>query len=173
MKFLREISLPRLKQPDIKNPKIRSKLTKGMGHNSYGEPAWPNDLLYLFPVCILGTISSCLGLAVIEPSRLREIADCFSTPIVILPEWYFYPVFNIIRLVPNKLVGVLSLLCLLLGFFVIPFFEAGNLFQNPLRRPLASVIFVFGTLVALVLGIGATQSLTESLDLGLVIGSPL
>ena len=107
-----------LKQPDIKNPKIRSKLTKGMGHNSYGEPAWPNDLLYLFPVCILGTIFSCLGLAVIKPLGLREIANCFSTPIEILPEWYFYPIFNIIRLVPNKSVGVLSLLGLLLGFLI-------------------------------------------------------
>ena len=26
---------------------LRSKLAKGMGHNSYGEIAWPNDLLYL------------------------------------------------------------------------------------------------------------------------------
>ena len=107
-----------LKQPDIKNPKIRSKLTKGMGHNSYGEPAWSNDLLYLFPVCILGTIFSCLGLAVIKPLGLREIANCFSTPIEILPEWYFYPIFNIIRFVPNKSVGVLSLIGLLLGFLI-------------------------------------------------------
>ena len=29
-------------------------LAKGMGHNYYGEPAWPNDLLYMFPVCIVG-----------------------------------------------------------------------------------------------------------------------
>ncbi|KAL5644277.1 hypothetical protein ACJX0J_002122, partial [Zea mays] len=34
-----------------------AKLAKGMGHNYYGEPAWPNDLLYIFPVVILGTIA--------------------------------------------------------------------------------------------------------------------
>jgi len=28
-----------------------------MGHNMYGEPAWPNDLLYTFPVVILAVIS--------------------------------------------------------------------------------------------------------------------
>ena len=33
-----------------------------MGHNYYGEPAWPNDLLYMFPVCILGVLlSSCIA----------------------------------------------------------------------------------------------------------------
>ncbi|KAL5642832.1 hypothetical protein ACJX0J_005248 [Zea mays] len=36
---------------------IKAKLAKGMGHNYYGEPAWPNDLLYIFPVVILGTIA--------------------------------------------------------------------------------------------------------------------
>jgi cytochrome b6-f complex subunit 4 len=50
-----------LKKPDLSDPKLRAKLAKGMGHNYYGEPAWPNDLLYIFPVCILGTISCCIG----------------------------------------------------------------------------------------------------------------
>ena len=39
-----------LKKPDLSDPKLRAKLAKGMGHNYYGEPAWPNDLLYIFPV---------------------------------------------------------------------------------------------------------------------------
>ena len=42
-----------LKKPDLSDPKLRAKLAKGMGHNYYGEPAWPNDLLYIFPVVIL------------------------------------------------------------------------------------------------------------------------
>ena len=46
-----------LKKPDLSDPKMRAKLAKGMGHNYYGEPAWPNDLLYIFPVVILGTIA--------------------------------------------------------------------------------------------------------------------
>ena len=32
-----------LKKPDLSDPKLRAKLAKGMGHNYYGEPAWPND----------------------------------------------------------------------------------------------------------------------------------
>ena len=45
-----------IKKPDLTDPKLRAKLAKGMGHNYYGEPAWPNDLLYIFPVVILGTL---------------------------------------------------------------------------------------------------------------------
>ena len=69
-----------LKKPDLSDPKLRAKLAKGMGHNYYGEPAWPNDLLYIFPVCILGTISCCIGLGVLEPTPLGEKADPFATP---------------------------------------------------------------------------------------------
>jgi cytochrome b6-f complex subunit 4 len=49
------------KKPDLSDPVLRAKLAKGMGHNYYGEPAWPNDLLYIFPVVILGTIALCTG----------------------------------------------------------------------------------------------------------------
>ena len=46
-----------IKKPDLSDPKLRAKLAKGMGHNYYGEPAWPNDLLYIFPVVIFGTFA--------------------------------------------------------------------------------------------------------------------
>jgi len=36
-----------IKKPDLTDPKLRAKLAKGMGHNYYGEPAWPNDY-YMF-----------------------------------------------------------------------------------------------------------------------------
>ncbi|XP_050229554.1 cytochrome b6-f complex subunit 4-like [Mercurialis annua] len=99
--------IPITKKPDLNDPVLRAKLAKGMGHNYYGEPAWPNDLLYIFPVVILGTIACNVGLAVLEPSMIGEPADPFATPLEILPEWYFFPVFQILRTVPNKLLGVL------------------------------------------------------------------
>uniref|UniRef100_R7W9G9 Cytochrome b n=1 Tax=Aegilops tauschii TaxID=37682 RepID=R7W9G9_AEGTA len=39
--------------------------------------------------------STCL--AVLEPSMIGEPADPFATPLEILPEWYFFPVFQILR----------------------------------------------------------------------------
>jgi len=46
-----------MKKPDLSDPILLEKLAKGEGHNYYGEPAWPNDLLYTFPVVILGTLA--------------------------------------------------------------------------------------------------------------------
>ncbi|XGV96414.1 MAG: cytochrome b6-f complex subunit IV [Leptolyngbya sp. BL-A-14] len=156
-----------VKKPDLSDPQLRAKLAKGMGHNYYGEPAWPNDLLYIFPVVILGTIALNVGLAVLDPATIGEPADPFATPLEILPEWYLYPVFQILRTVPNKLLGVVAMASVPLGLIVIPFIENVNKFQNPFRRPVATTLFLVGTLVTLYLGIGATFPIDKSLTLGL------
>ena len=116
------------KKPDLSDPVLRAKLAKGMGHNYYGEPAWPNDLLYIFPVVILGTIACCVGLAVMEPTMIGEPADPFATPLEILPEWYFFPTFNALRVIPNKLLGVLSMAAVPVGLITVPFLESINKF---------------------------------------------
>ena len=59
-----------LVKPAIGDPILRGKLAKGMGHNSYGEIAWPNDLLYMFPVCILGVLGLSTSLAYLAPIPL-------------------------------------------------------------------------------------------------------
>lgn len=156
-----------LKKPDLADPVLREKLKKGMGHNYYGEPAWPNDLLYVFPVVILGTIACVVSLAVLDPALIGEPADPFATPLEILPEWYLYPVFQILRILPNKLLGVACQGAVPLGLMLIPFIESVNKFQNPFRRPVATTVFLFGTVVTLWLGIGATFPIDKSLTLGL------
>jgi cytochrome b6-f complex subunit 4 len=156
-----------LKKPDLSDPKLRAKLAKGMGHNYYGEPAWPNDLLYIFPVCILGTISCCIGLGVLEPTALGEKADPFATPLEILPEWYFFPTFNLLRVIPNKLLGVFSMAAVPLGLITVPFIENVNKFQNPFRRPVAMTVFLIGTVTAIWLGIGAAMPIDKAITLGL------
>jgi cytochrome b6-f complex subunit 4 len=83
--IFRNSPIPITKKPDLNDPVLRAKLAKGMGHNYYGEPAWPNDLLYIFPVVILGTIACNVGLAILEPSMIGEPADPFATP------WKYYP----------------------------------------------------------------------------------
>ena len=155
------------KKPDLADPALRAKLAKGMGHNYYGEPAWPNDLLYVFPIVIMGTIALCIGLAVLDPAMVGEAADPFATPLEILPEWYLYPSFQILRTVPNKLLGISMMGAIPLGLILVPFIESVNKFQNPFRRPVATAVFLFGTLVTLWLGIGAALPIDKSLTLGL------
>ncbi|MBE9098703.1 cytochrome b6-f complex subunit IV [Vacuolonema iberomarrocanum] len=156
-----------IKKPDLSDPALREKLKKGMGHNYYGEPAWPNDLLYIFPVVILGTISCVVCLAVLDPAMIGEPSNPFATPLEILPEWYLYPAFQILRVVPNKLLGIGLQTAIPLGLMLIPFIENVNKFQNPFRRPVATTFFLVGTAVTLWLGIGATMPIDESLTLGL------
>ena len=156
-----------LKKPDLTDPKLRAKLAKGMGHHYYGEPAWPTDLLYMFPVVILGTIACIAGLAVMEPSGFGEPADPFATPLEILPEWYLYPVFQILRVVPNKLLGIALQTLIPLGLMILPFIENVNKFSNPFRRPVAMSVFLFGTILTIYLGIGACLPIDKSLTLGL------
>jgi cytochrome b6-f complex subunit 4 len=134
-----------LKKPDLSDPDLRAKLAKGMGHNYYGEPAWPNDILYMFPICIMGAIGLITGLAILDPALIGEPANPFATPLEILPEWYLYPTFQMLRVLPNKLLGI----------------------QNPFRRPLAMTVFLFGTAVTLWLGAGAIFPIDKSLTLGL------
>nr|YP_009326627.1 cytochrome b6/f complex subunit IV [Membranoptera platyphylla]AMJ16884.1 cytochrome b6/f complex subunit IV [Membranoptera platyphylla] len=156
-----------IKKPDLTDPKLRAKLAKGMGHNYYGEPAWPNDLLYIFPVVILGTIACSVGLAVLEPIGMGEMANPFATPLEILPEWYFFPTFNLLRVIPNKLIGVMSMASVPAGLITIPFIENINKFQNPFRRPIATTVFLISTFVTIWLGIGATMPLSQAITLGL------
>lgn len=156
-----------LKKPDLSDPKLRAKLAKGMGHNYYGEPAWPNDLLYVFPVVIVGTFGLIVGLSVLDPAMVGEPANPFATPLEILPEWYLYPTFQLLRILPNKLLGIACMAAVPLGLILVPFIENVNKFQNPFRRPVATAIFLVSTVVTLWLGIGATFPLDESLTLGL------
>ena len=115
----------------------------------------------------MGTIGLVVGLAVLDPALIGEPADPFATPLEILPEWYLYPVFQILRILPNKLLGIACQGAVPLGLMLIPFIESVNKFQNPFRRPVASTVFIFGTLVTIWLGIGATMPIDKSLTLGL------
>mmetsp|Transcript_15288 Transcript_15288/g.50220 ORF Transcript_15288/g.50220 Transcript_15288/m.50220 type:complete len:161 (-) Transcript_15288:43-525(-) len=155
------------KKPDLTDPILRAKLAKGMGHNYYGEPAYPNDLLYIFPVVIFGTIAAVVGLAVLEPTPMGEPADPFATPLEILPEWYFFATFNLLRTIPNKLLGIGSMAAVPLGLLTVPFIENVNKFQNPFRRPVATTVFLFGTFTAIWLSIGGALPIDQSLTLGL------
>jgi len=156
-----------IKKPDLTDPVLRAKLAKGMGHNYYGEPAWPNDLLYIFPVVILGSIAGVVGLAVLDPTAMGEPANPFATPLEILPEWYFFPTFNQLRVIPNKLLGVLSMAAVPVGLITVPFIESINKFQNPFRRPIAMIVFFIGTVYAIWMGIGAAMPIDKAVTLGL------
>jgi cytochrome b6-f complex subunit 4 len=96
-----------------------------------------------------------------------EPANPFATPLEILPEWYLWPVFQLLRVLPNKLLGIACMAAVPLGLILIPFIESVNKFQNPFRRPVATTVFLLGTAFTLWLGIGAIFPIDKSFTLGL------
>mmetsp|Transcript_63241 Transcript_63241/g.175993 ORF Transcript_63241/g.175993 Transcript_63241/m.175993 type:complete len:160 (+) Transcript_63241:23-502(+) len=142
-----------VKLPYLFSTMLCGKLSKGMGHNYYGEPAWPNDILYIFPVVILGVLASLLGLGVTEPLGLGSSASPFATPFQILPEWYFFPTFNLLRVLPDKFIGVLSMACVPVILLVVPFTENLSKYQNPMRRPLVMCNFLTTIVYSIWLGV--------------------
>jgi cytochrome b6-f complex subunit 4 len=154
-----------VKLPYLKSTMLCSKLSKGIGHNYYGEPAWPNDILYIFPVVIFGVTCLELGLAVCEPYGKSESANPFATPLEILPEWYFFATFNFLRILPSKLIGILSMLYLPGILLIIPFGENLNRYQNPFRRPIMVSIFLSVILYSIWLSIGPLEAIIKGLPL--------
>ena len=149
---------------DLSDPALRAKLSKGMGHNLYGEAAWPNDILYTFPVCILSLILLVLLLSILNPVPIGifERADLFVTPVGIVPEWYLYPSFNLIRLVPYKKVGLFLVIFIIFSLFFLPFIESDSL-QNPFKRTMSLHYFLFGQFITIWLGCGAFANVDDAL----------
>mmetsp|Transcript_46824 Transcript_46824/g.135426 ORF Transcript_46824/g.135426 Transcript_46824/m.135426 type:complete len:160 (+) Transcript_46824:726-1205(+) len=154
-----------VKLPYLKSSMLCSKLSKGMGHNSYGEPAWPNDILYIFPIVIFGVTSFISGLAVVSPLSIGTMANPFATPLEILPEWYFFPTFNLLRILPDKFIGVLGQLYFPGVLLILPFIENMSRYQNPFARPLMLNIFLSTIVYSIWLSIGSLSPILEALPL--------
>jgi quinol-cytochrome oxidoreductase complex cytochrome b subunit len=84
---------------------------KGAYH-FYPDHALSEATIFLYLVLII-----CL-LALIFPATLGPPADPMQTPEHIKPEWYFYPFFHLLKLVPGPVgVGIMGLLGLCLFFW--------------------------------------------------------
>merc|ERR1719254_17230 len=119
-----------------------------------------NDILFIFPVVILASISLAVGLSVSQPYSLLDKANPFATPLEILPEWYFLPTFNLLRVLPSKLIGVLSMSSVPLILLLVPFLENSCKFQNPFRRSASSIVFGFATGLSFWLAFGSLDAIS-------------
>ena len=103
-------------------------------------------------ICILAIVFLGFGQAVGMPIEVGEPADPFATPLEILPEWFLLPAFEILRAVPNKLLGIGAMIAIPVGLATVPILEAANPFANPIRRPVGTWLFIAGLVVSLALG---------------------
>lgn len=72
------------------------------------------------------------------------VANPLVTPSHIVPEWYFLPLYGILRSVPDKLGGVLLLLSSIFILGLLPFMVSKELVKNSLFRKLnKGLVFIF------------------------------
>ena len=85
-------------------------MSRGVGYNLYGGPAWPNDILYALFAITLSATTTVLGVTSGEPTNLGDHADPSTTPLEVLPEQYFHFTLNLLRILPDKLIGIAPLI---------------------------------------------------------------
>jgi ubiquinol-cytochrome c reductase cytochrome b subunit len=93
-------------------------------------------------------------------------ANSMETPQHIVPEWYFLYVYAILRSIPNKMIGVMSILLVFVSFFLLPFIY-GFSNRSILFRPFHG--FFFWVWLGSILGlswIGTQPTTSPYVELG-------
>lgn len=79
------------------------------------------------------------------------VANSLVTPPHIVPEWYFLPFYAVLRSIPNKLGGVIAMVCAILVLILLPYINISKI-RSPKFRPLFSFIYWFLVFDFLLLG---------------------
>ena len=84
------------------------------------------------------------------PPEAFEKADPFVTPAHVKPEWYFLASYQVLRLIPNKTLGILVQMFAVIGIVLLPFLDRSPR-RHILRRPffLAVLCLTMASLVGL------------------------
>jgi ubiquinol-cytochrome c reductase cytochrome b subunit len=83
--------------------------------------------------------------ALFIPADANTPADPFNTPEHIRPEWYFLAPYEMLKLIPNRFLGIALQLVLVAVFILWPFIDTSKN-HNILKRPLLLTLF-FATIV--------------------------
>lgn len=80
-----------------------------------------------------------------------QLANFLVTPAHIVPEWYFLPLYAVLRSVTSKLFGIFLLLLMILVLLFLPFFVGVTLIRVSFFRPFFSFFFWFFIVVCVIL----------------------
>jgi menaquinol-cytochrome c reductase cytochrome b/c subunit len=118
-----------------------------------GKPFFPYQVIEDATVACL-VMAAIIGMSLLFGAELGSKANPTTTTYVPRPEWYFFFLFEVLRvikppaLVPLATIGVPTLAMILL--FLLPFYDRGPE-RRPERRPIATLtgIFVIGAMALL------------------------
>lgn len=94
---------------------------------------------FMFPITLLAYLALLNPYLLGDPENFIP-ANPLVTPLHIQPEWYFLFVYAILRAIPNKGLGVLSLVAALLVLFLLPLFATPKTKGNHFN-PLGQILF--------------------------------
>ncbi|HAZ14197.1 MAG: hypothetical protein A2X86_17600 [Bdellovibrionales bacterium GWA2_49_15] len=115
-----------------------------------GTPFFPHHVLKEGIVLYL-LIGILIGLSILLPFELGEKADPLQTPHAIKPEWYFLPMYQMLKYLP-KLLGILMLAMgplILIGW---PFLDKTKA-RHPRQRPISTGIGIAMIVLLIVFGL--------------------
>ncbi len=87
-------------------------------------------------------------------------ANPLVTPPHIVPEWYFLPFYAILRSIPNKLIGVITMFSAIAILFLLPWLDTSKI-KSANYRPIFRIFTVFLWLIVMTLGYIGAQPVEE------------
>ena len=106
-------------------------------------------ILFLF----LGVMG---GLALLWPANLGERANALVTPADTKPEWYYLSLFQLLKVVPEK-IGIIAPAILVVLLVILPFVDRSPE-RNPLKKPVTTTIALIVIVATIVLTIWGAVS---------------
>ncbi len=144
---------------------IHIMLLHEFGSNNPSGVSFRSDFTFMTPLYIIkdlfGTNFLFIFLAYLvffNPDLLGHTDNyILSNPVVtpphIVPEWYFLPLYAILRAVPDKLLGVVTLAIAIILLLFLPFFvNRFNLIRSNVFKPLFKPLMMLFALDLLILG---------------------
>ena len=116
-------------------------------HESHldGQPFYPDFVSkeVLMTVVYLMVMFAIISFApaLFIPADANTPADPFNTPDHIRPEWYFLAPYEMLKLIPNRFLGIALQLALVVVFILWPFIDRSQK-HNILKRPLLLALFL-------------------------------
>ena len=137
-----------------------------------GFPAWPHEMIRNLAIVsfFVGVI---LFLAAALPPHIGPPANPNSTPAVILPDWYLYWSFGLLKLAPlnpelailggeklmaDRTFGVLAQVVIFGFIAIVPFLNKGAA-RRPVEQPFWATVGVFGVTYAFTISVFSVKNL--------------
>jgi quinol-cytochrome oxidoreductase complex cytochrome b subunit len=123
-----------------------------------GIPFFPHHVLKEGIVLFI-LLGALVSLSILLPFDLGEKADPLITPYAVKPEWYFLPMYQVLKYFP-KLFGIFIVSLAPLFLLIWPFLDKSK-DRHPFKRPISMTIGVLVILSLLVFGILGHYSETK------------